>query len=197
MKVEFQSPKTVVTASKPSPGSFALEGASELQWVKCREQFASYFTEKTIGFYFSHEFEYSDNVAQFIARTEEIIGCQSSKYAKTNRKWLVWIEPGDFWRACVMRRSLLTILLRCGLRYEAGKDNYEESLYSQEYIKETKDATMRFLFGFTKYIPINVTCKAWVTTFKNVERDMIRRQLVLPDGTELQENTIGINALWA
>lgn len=197
MKVEFQSPKTVITfTAKPDFGCFALDD-KELLWVKCREQFANYFTSRVLGFYFSHKHDCADNVAQFISKTEEIIGIKDcATYAKTNRNWVLWIEPNAFWTSCAMRRSLFTILLRCGLNYKSNEDNYEESLYSEGYIKETKEAVMRFLFGFTKYVPdnsLNVP-RGWVSAFKNADRDLVRRQLL---SSENEQSTIGINSLWA
>ncbi len=203
MKIEFKPAKTVVTMTvRPEAGCFASAIGEEIQWLKCREQFAHYFTNKTVGFYFSHKPEFSNNIAQFIAKTEEIIGVkENATYAKTNRNWILWIEPNEFWKSCLMRRSLFTILLRCGLLYSLEEDNYEYSLYSQNYIKETKEAVMRFLFGFTKYNPekksvsLGTAPRGWVSAFKNADRDLVNKQLVL-DG-EVSANLVGIGSLWA
>ena len=50
-----------------------------------------------------------------------------------------------------MKRSLLTILLRCGVKYNRKQDNFEDAVFSCAYTQNTRYAVQRFLDGFTKY----------------------------------------------
>jgi hypothetical protein len=139
---------------KPGPGQFSLEG-DELNWEFCRENFSKKFTSNTRGIFFSCAEEQSEFVGEFIEKTEDILikaalqNINKSKFFKTNLNFAIWIEPSSFWLDCPMKRSLFTILLRCGLSY---KDDYEKALYSIHHSKITKDAIQRFLYGFTEFV---------------------------------------------
>jgi hypothetical protein len=50
-----------------------------------------------------------------------------------------------------MKRSLFTILLRCGQNYDFVRGNFEEALNSVSYARNTQYAVKRFLEGNTKY----------------------------------------------
>lgn len=228
MKVEFGEAKEfrqVYVA--PASGQFALEAEPQAtpHWDHCREQFANRFTEETTGFYLSHDAGQDEGVAGFLGKTEEILGLPGrragwsrSTYHKTNKSTVMWLGPSRFWTACAMRRSLLTILIRCGLSYAPDRDNYEEALYghgpesanehvrkAQEYARSTRPAVMRFLFGFTEYVKSpgdvpsswNVNRYGWQEVFKNKDQDAIRYALVLPEGEEKLYTVIGVDALWA
>ena len=83
-----------------------------------------------------------------------------------------------------MRRSLLTILLRAGMLYNKDRDNYEQALFTEPYIVPTKQAVMRFLYGFTKYAGpsmepgTNLETKGWKMIFSKLKEEEIRRYLV-------------------
>lgn len=83
-----------------------------------------------------------------------------------------------------MRRSLLTILLRAGMLYDTDKDNYEKALFGEPYIIPTKQAVMRFMYGFTKYAGppmetgVNLEIKGWKRVFSKLKEEEIRRYLV-------------------
>ena len=52
----------------------------------------------------------SENVPAFVLQAEKIIDIQamgflSSRFALTNRSYVIWIDPSNFWRECEMKRS--------------------------------------------------------------------------------------------
>jgi hypothetical protein len=205
MSVEFGEPKIVdnLSPSEPILGSFSLQGP--LDWRKCREQFAKIFTENTEGFFFSHPNACGENVAAFLVKTEDVLGASHktlprSKFSKTNMPYALWVSPSDFWKECPMRRSLLTILLRCGFEYRQDLDNYEEALFSDVYAKETQNAVKRFLFGYTRFINgsgIYVTDRhGWRESFINKMTDDIRVKLVRPNNSTIEPTLIGLGTIW-
>ena len=189
---------------KPPDGHFSVE-KDELTWQRCREQFASSFIPSTTGFYFSHPENVGETVASFIERTEEVVefglnqAIPRSNFSKTNFNFALWVEPSNFWKNCEMRRSLFTIFLRCGLKYDPSANNYDEALNSQEYVKKTKDAIFRFLFGFTEYVNEGVVIsgvgKGWVTQFERKTIDQLRGRLVRPSETK-DSCLVGAGLLW-
>jgi len=60
---------------------------------------------------------------------------------------------------------LFTILLRCGQDYDIEKDNFEEALYKNKYVKETKIAVQQFINGYTWYKGENT---GWRNKFRNM-----------------------------
>lgn len=185
---------------KPPPGQFALSPAipndESLSWERCRERWSNAFTQDVKGFFFSHEEGASDNIAAFIDKTEEIIGVEKSGFGKTNRRYAIWVAPSSFWTLCGMRRSLYTILLRAGLAYHVDQDNYEQALFNQEYVKDTKQAVIRFLYGFTKFVEgIGwSSCRGWVTQFRGQPTLEITKHLVSVEPVNLP--LIGVGSLW-
>lgn len=202
MAVNFQ-PKRMFASQNvdASPGHFAMD-ETPLKWENCRERFAKVFTEQTTGFYFKHHGASAD-VAAFILKTENILKeDEQSKFAETNRPSIVWLEPSAFWKACQMRRSLLTVLLRCGMMYECDRDNYEEALFSQEYIVPTKKAVMRFLFGFTKYTGPDISTggsvqfRGWKSIFEGKAESEVKSMLVWPNETVYCPKVDLASSLW-
>jgi len=197
----------------PSLGSFAVDSEYSLSWEKCREQFSHKFGEVTNGFYFCHVPTQGQNVAWFIAKTEEIVDFASCLYSysptvfcPTNFDYVLWVEPSTFWLKQEMRRQLFTILLRQGMSYEPTRNNYEEALWCKDklgntYAMETHLAVTRFLFGFTNYVSdpgvIGYTYKSgWVNTFKGRDEQSIRKLLILPEGEKPKHSAVGLGKLW-
>lgn len=188
---------------QPKTGNFAIdkEDVKNLSWQHCRETFGDQFTENTPSLYFCHGADQSEAVASFISKVEDVLhisameireerhplffsNCEPTVFAKTNRNNIIWVKPSKFWMSVAMRRSLFTVLLRCGRQYNPKADNFQEALYSDNYIVNTKDAVKRFLFGFTDFITDEVafgngrrTNKGWVNCFQNKSVDEIRKQL--------------------
>lgn len=203
MQVEFLDKRIFVSVNvEAQPGHFALED-TPLKWENCRERFHKAFIETTDGFYFKHHPGQSCNVASFILKTESILNESIfSRFAETNRDTIMWIEPSKFWKCCQMRRSLLTILLRCGMLYELDKDNYEEALFKQEFIVPTKRAVMRFLYGFTKYFGPDLTTNTtvqisgWKAIFEAKNEADIKQMLVWPTDNPYTPSIELTSSLW-
>lgn len=185
---------------KPSRGEFSNDG-KELYWIRCREYFLKTFSENNKGLFFSYQDQEYKNVINFLNKTEEILlfagshMFEKSKFFETNLNFALWLEPSKFWMRCFMKRSLLTIFLRCGLNY-CG--NYEEALFSTDHSRKTKMAIQRFLYGFTNYSSKGkiIKNKGWVSFFKNKNKDQIRNCLVLPNYIKRPSCLVGMGDLW-
>lgn len=195
----------------PPVGNFALEAEPPkgVHWDHCREQFASKFNEITPGFYFSHPPGKSLDVGEFVAKFESIVGLkQPTTFCETQKDTILWAEPSRFWLDCQMKRSLLTIILRCGINYITTSDNFDDALFGEhkesQYVKETKSATLRFMFGFTRFTgkcdaitsTTSVVKHGWREEFKPLDDSTIRRRLVLPEGETREASIIGVESLW-
>lgn len=193
--------------SNPPPGHFALEPdpSKTIHWDHCREQFAAKFNEKTEGFYFSHPENKGENVANFLIKFEDIIELEVfSTFSKTNKDTILWIDIAPFWLNCFMKRSLLTILLRCGINYDS---DFDEALFGTQfkesiYTIETKPAIMRFMFGFTKFTGQEVSGAfqsvikhGWKEEFQKLDNFTIRNKLVSPN-KEKETTFLVIDSLW-
>ena len=211
----FEGRKSIfVVDNVPEPGRFALDAEAPKQpsWDHCREQFAYKLNVETTGFFFSHNANQSDNVAGFMAKSEEILDLpERSKYRTTDRDIVTWVEPARFWMNCWLKRSLLTIFLRCGMHYDPAADNFEDALWgpgvpgdkSREYVKLTKPAVMRFMFGFTKFVPGDIVEPTgalqkdlWVEVFKECSVKKLKMLLVAENPTP-GFGLLGADAIWA
>jgi hypothetical protein len=228
MRAEFRAKKDFKQPyGAPPPGQFALdvEHPQAPHWDHCREQFAPKWDANVTGFYFSIQKGQSESVAGFICKAETVLNLENLKtsfarsaFSKTDRETVMWIEPSLFWRECEMRRSLFTILIRCGMIYDPDRDDFEQTLFgdptflcstddkphkAQEYARETRLAVQRFFFGFTKFVKQDFTSMdyayktGWHTVFREKELATIRKMLVLPDGEESFPTLIGVDSLWA
>lgn len=217
MKARFAEQKNLLKCwTIPPVGNFALEACNDkaIVWDHCREQFAAKFNSVTSGFYFSHPENRGHDVAEFITKFELIVAANRAKsfntsiFRKTCKNSIIWIEPSFFWIDCLIKRSLLTILLRCGINYDMSLDNFDDALFGEykesEYVRETRSATLRFLFGFTKFNgPVHnvanyasVQKHGWREEFQNLDDCSIRRRLILPEGELHEISIVGMESLW-
>lgn len=185
--------------SRPSPGCYATHNPKGLKWVKCRDAFQKHFTPDSDGIYFSHEPCFGDrdqgiHVANFISHTETVLGIKPSTFCRTNRNYAIWIELNEFWKECPIRRSLLTIFLRCALKYRLDVNNYDKTLFDHPYIKSTKPAVMRFLFGFTHFN--DRPNGGWKRTFERLTEEEIKQLLIWPPGKSKETCLVGAGSLW-
>ena len=188
--------------TNPIKGSFSLDNPS-FAWFKCREQFAPKFLKETEGFFFSIVSPFGnqlEGIASFIGRTEEILSeahvLENTKFSKTTRPHALWVVPSMFWRECPVRRSLLTILLRCGQVYDPEKNNYETALKSDPYAVITEMAIRRFLFGYTTSTEKNTNPPGWRDLFQNKTIEDIRKALVLPAKNKVERNLLAFGKIW-
>lgn len=191
---------------KPGPNQYALEN-EELNWEHCRENFSKIFKQHMSGLFFSHLPENDSNISSFIQKTEQILivgalqKINKSKFYNTNLNFALWVEPSSFWMKCPMKRSLFTLLLRCGSYYDKNKDNYEEALYSVDYSKSTKKALQRFLYGFTEFSyngeNFEGIGKGWVSYFANKDCSSVCSKLKSPKEFSKTNFLFGGEILWA
>jgi hypothetical protein len=188
----------------PSAGQFALDAEypKTPYWYCCRENFNAEFTSEIKGFFYSIHPQLFQHVSGFINKIEQILEIPFSFFEATNKSTVLWFEPNEFWRSCFMRRSLLTALLRCSLNYNG--ENFDDTLFSihfneNRWIRETKAATMRFLYGFTHWtgsVPNYTTVRyGWHEEFRFLNTWELRKRLINPLSQE--KSLIGVESLWA
>lgn len=217
MQIKFLPNKTLnLTYNCPPIGYFACfhEATKPIIWDHCREQFLGKMSTNMIGFYFSHHDQKADHVACFINKFEKVLkmSCDNfiySNYRKTEKENIIWIEPSLFWLDCLFKRSLLTLLLRCSLNFDIIKNNFDDCLFGQfpecKLAKDTKNALIRFMFGFTTYkgmLPhfcanANSTLirHGWHSEFANADVSTVKNKLVLSQSSNIKSN-FGFNFLW-
>ena len=217
MQVRFIENKSItLTYNCPPIGYYAIdsEEAKPITWDHCREQFLGKMSPGMSGFFFSHHDNKSNDVASFICHFESIVamsGCNitSSCFARTERKNIIWVVPSSFWLACLMKRSLLTLLLRCSLNFECSQRNFERCLFGDypecKLVRETRAAVMRFMYGFTEYrgqLPhISTSASSslirhgWHSEFSNASEFDVKSKLALPAGC-ISVNKFGFDFLW-
>lgn len=201
----------------PPVGSFALQPlrGKPIFWEHCRENFGLKFLENTKGFFFSHPENKAEDIANFLIKLEYIIQLNFvddnvvfSTFRKTCRNNVVWIEPSEFWRSCKMKRSLLTILVRCGMNYFSDFDNFDDALFGNYkeniYIKETKVAFLRFMFGFTDWnskehhkLDREDERHGWREEFLNLDCRRARTRLLPSNHNANCANMVGLDTLWS
>jgi hypothetical protein len=99
----------------------------------------------------------------------------------TNVPLIKSILPSRFWSCCLVRRSLLTILLRCSDQYDPKINNYEQAIKSNSFALETFDSIKRFLMGHTEFkgkMDNNDPKRGWYSIFKDVPRETLKKLLV-------------------
>jgi hypothetical protein len=189
--------------SKPEINSYAIEDVN-LTWHACREDFSKIFKANSTGLYFSHNNK-SQNISSFIEKTEDVLiqaanhKISKSLFFETNFHFALWIEPSEFWMHCPVKRSLFTLLLRCGSFYNFN--NFENALFSQDYCKITKPAIQRFLYGFTQFKFENEVFegigKGWVSYFANQSVEIVCEKLIMPSNIPNIKFLIGDDNLWS
>lgn len=214
MKATFEKEKKLETNYvTPSDGYFAIQPneKEQIHWDHCREQFAARFLKNITGFFFTHPVSKDEDIANFLTKFEKV--CHDGKYnfsifSKTNKPNVLWIEVSKFWLDCTMRKSLLTLLLRCGVNYDSKKDNFEDALFSENYkenfyLRQTKEAVLRFMFGFYEFtgpeledkFQTSVIKHGWKQEFFNMDVSLLKNRLISSHGTQ-QFSIVGDDSLW-
>lgn len=211
MKAKFEEVKKINCYVNVGEGNFALESCVH-NWFHCREQFAAKFKETTSGFYFSHRPNKGQDIAEFLSYFEHVIASNQnidfSSFSQTTKNTIIWVKASKFWLDCPMKRSLLTLVLRCGKNFEIEKNNFDDALFGDYkecfYLKETKFAVLRFMFGFTKFtrklnnMPSYAATQkhGWREEFHKLDINEARRRLVFPNLEYKSKNIIGLESLW-
>lgn len=185
MTRKFNEVLQISTPYRPETGSFASykkfdgEKYRIINWHYCRDIFHPQLYNLDL-FFFAHDPNRSYNIASFMERIERKVNIDYfSEYGPTQRKSIMWIRPSKWWTIRSMRRSLFTILLRCGNNYFPSKNNFKEALFSDPYANATKCAINRFLSGYTHYIGRK---KGWLDQFyeSRLSKEEIDSLLVNP-----------------
>jgi hypothetical protein len=213
----LETKKIILNYAAPPCGSFGLEieDGRIVHWDYCREQFAVRFLENTKCFYFCGKQQKMIDVIHFLHKFEIILSKSNhfekfkfSSYAQTSYNNIIYIQPSSFWKDCYFKRSLYTLLIRCGLNYFRHNDNFDDALFGVNYkestfLIETRIAVLRFMFGFTKYTGIcpvlfNITVikHGWKEEFYKLKEQEIKQLLVIPDGCKKTINIVGNDTLW-
>jgi hypothetical protein len=202
----------------PPPGQFGIPGASGLtvaSWDHCREQFAAKFGRDIPEFFVSHLEGRGICISEFICHFEEVLTSDigknkffHSRFSPTTNPSVTLIKPSQFWRECFFRRSLFTLLVRSGQNYCPDIKNFDDCLFGNykecQFIRETKKAVVRFMFGFTvfqgNHPPASgstVIKHGWREEFDKSDEPTIRKKLAIPDYAQRSYNIVGLDALWA
>lgn len=174
-----------------SPNCFGLVSdliaSNNIRWYYCREQFHTAFNRRkdsSLFFNFDRRMSYHagkydvmpsslniEHLQEFISHIEDKIKLAKSRRCKiepTDVPGIAYVDMGMFWYALLMRRSLFTIFLRCGLQCCKNNNNFEAALWSRHYTQNTKLAIEKFLKGYTVY---NGQIKrGWCSVFTNLTK---------------------------
>ena len=187
----------------PNLGSFSSNTQSDLIWDVCKEEFEKKIKKNDLkSFFFMHKNKFEE-VRSFINKTEKILDIENikpcdmffpvygyTKFSKTNLPTVLMVSPSLFLRSCPLRTSLFLILMRCGLQYDIEKDNYENTLFLDNYIKMTELAVKRFMFGFNVCkIDSN---KGWVDTFLHATENKVKNNL-----KSYENKNFLLNSIWS
>jgi hypothetical protein len=145
----------ILGKTKPEEGTYGvlMEGHLETgnwflrEWMFCRDHLQRHKINRFIYATSDHK-----PVAAFIQKIEDQLKLgERTQFGPTQVDLAMWIKPAKFWLEYAMRRSLFTALIRAGNNYNRKEDNFEEALWSEDYLKDTKYAVQRFLNGYTRY----------------------------------------------
>ncbi len=145
-----------------SPGYLGVPASAQgISWHSCREDFANKFVTGVVRIFFGCAVGKKHDVAKFIRATEERLLKNTNESGKeplikdksifyeSSFPSILDVRVSSFWVDTPLKRSMFTMLLRCGQSYD-GKD-YEKALYSVNYATATKAAVERFLDGYTVF----------------------------------------------
>ena len=112
-------------------------------------------------------------VARFIKKLEDKLGLKerTTCHRIIGRTSGMIIKPSNWWLRSAMRRSIFTIFLRAGKKYNG---DFDAAIKTQRYFRLTKDAVDRFLEGNTYY---RGASGGWVNVFSYAGKLKIGKRL--------------------
>ncbi len=128
----------------------------------------------------------------FIRAVERKIGIRNTIIVRpTNNPQLLCIGATSWWLKSKIRQEFLTVLLRCYAYYKGNNGTVldkkdipmEKVLFSYNYFNESKDATRRFLNGFT-LLKKGFKCDGWYRNFANNKKNPEKALVKLDAGEE-------------
>lgn len=183
----------------------------------CREEFYNYFLSSQLGKDNCHflinilpKFDMEQYQA-FLAAVEHTLGISNTIFAtKTNlhdNYGVCLISINSWWLKSKVRLQFVTCLLRAFTYYKnanRGKPTLDfpldnvpvnEILFSYSYLNNTKEATQRFMQGYT-LMKKGFKCDGWMYAFSKRKTETIEKMLVKIDAGEDDANlTTSINPL--
>jgi hypothetical protein len=158
------------------------------QWYGCRESFLRSLPSQLQSFAFSHKSFKNRNIAAFLAEFQDrmklpkkdrvvLVKCDRVSNRKTS-----FVYFSDWWKSHMVRRQLLTILLRCGAFYDPKKKNFDEALKSVNYSRNSLEAIQLFIEGYTTLkegIKMDYY-HGWNSRFWNLSRETAKEFLTIP-----------------
>ena len=135
---------------------------SVFQWYECREVFHKN-SQNLRRMCFSHSARHGTFIASFLDQIEDKLGVPKSIFGPTKRPTITWLRPSSWWMNSSLKRSLFTALLRAADNYNG--QNFDDALWSNRYLYDTKYAVMRFLDGYTRFQGRGGLLTGWYNTF--------------------------------
>jgi hypothetical protein len=183
----------------PPYGSYALDSQNFLRWQTCREQFLASLNNNSNaeGFFFCHKGSRFEDISSFISKFEDIVFYNTvkgelvkSEFVRTNYNSVSWFIPSNFWKKSLLKMSLLISLLKTSKNYTCQFDNFDKTLFDPEfpenfYIRNTRFAVLRFMFGFTEFFGClqnyskgtSTINNGWYSIFNNVGKETVVKLL--------------------
>jgi hypothetical protein len=123
-------------------------------WYGCREEFMRGVLYRPTGikFLFTHAPNKRQNIIDFIERVEGQLKVPKEDCLiifPTEANNVSGVIMSKWWAATQARKQMLTILVRVGSNYKKEEDNFNSTLDSHLYLRNTKSATQRFFDGYT------------------------------------------------
>jgi hypothetical protein len=142
-------------------------------WGYCREGFHQ---NSNIDYFLMwHAAKKGPDIEAFIHAVERRLKhSHMSEIGPTNFNRVCWVKPAEFWKRNAMRRSFFTILLRCAMHYDLSKDNFDKALFSLDYTTSSRQATKRFLEGYTWY---KGSSTGWCNQFRSATATVVKSLL--------------------
>lgn len=165
----------------PQAGCFGKINKNGQSWdvdiYRCREDFHKFCRKLNYMAFVLNKHTCLQYVAAFIDRIETVTGVRhETVFAPTNRNNVVWLNVSPWWSEQSMRRNVFTAFLRASQNYIPVRDNFEEALWSCNYLDRSRDAVKRFLRGYTWYT--GRVC-GWYRQFAHVESSERLNQLLI------------------
>lgn len=151
-------------------------GELYIEWYTCREEFYNeqkHRRRKDMLF----SSKYNLRVISFMKEVEKRLKLPKKDRLKITEMTAgrtgncLYIEISLFWMKKMHRRSLLTALLRAGTNYTG---NFQNALYSVEYLSRTREAVEKFFKGYTEY-NTDVCFTGWQDEFYEVQNIKLRK----------------------
>ena len=150
-------------------------------WHSCRDKVQGVAPEfLRAGMIFTHETGRGPDVAAFLNKIENMLELkEQTVFRETDLPKALWMKLSPFWLSSFMRRSFLTMILRCGARYNRASGDFDAALRSIPYAAESMPAVYRFLAGFTHYVgaPTNDNSLGWHRIFVSKDAAYARQFL--------------------